>query len=394
MLTYTKHERNVLMNQRKIAALCSIVIGVSAGTGIVNHYCTGGYKITVEGKTIGYVENSAQYNRVLADVNAEIISDFGHESALNPDAQIDSIIVNKDIISTDDELFNNIAELSDYMTDGYVVTVNGTEVCNFQTEEDANSVLNSILDEYTFLGGTTGFMEDVTCEPKKVSTASISSYEESHNKLSEMLNVKTTVDAFYHVTTDFNVVELLDNTLAKGNRRTVQEGEVGENAVNAIVEYVNGEETNRTIITEDIITLPVNEIVKVGTKEIPGVGTGRFIMPTKGRLTSPFGYRWGRLHRGVDLAASTGTPIYASDRGVVICAEYKNSYGNLVKIDHQNGYVTHYAHCSELLVSEGEVVTQGQLIARVGNTGNSTGPHLHFEIFYNSEPQNPFNYIK
>ena len=92
-------------------------------------------------------------------------------------------------------------------------------------------------------------------------------------------------------------------------------------------------------------------------------------------------------------SASVGTPIYASDTGVVICAEYKGSYGNLVKIDHKNGYVTYYAHCSEILVSNGQAVTQGQLIARVGNTGNSTGPHCHFEIQYQGKPQNPYNFI-
>ena len=381
------------MNQKKIAMLCSIVIGVSAGTGIVNHFCTGCYKITVEGKTIGYVEDSSKYEKVLADVNAEIVEDYGQDSALQLDAKLDNAFVSKDMISSEEELHNNISELSIYMDDSYVVSVNGTEICNLRTDADAYAVLNSIIKTYS-ADGTGEFIEDIKVEKKKAGISNILSTEDAYAALITQVSVKNTVEVSYYSTKDYEVKEITDNTLSKGNRSIVQEGEVGEYDVSAVIEYINGVEQNRTIISEELIKEPVTEIVRVGTKEIPGVGTGSFIMPAKGRLSSPFGSRWGRLHRGIDIAASTGTPIYASDRGVVVCAEYKNSYGNLVKIDHKNGFVTYYAHCSELLVNEGEIVTQGQMIAKVGNTGNSTGPHCHFEIQKNSEPQDPFNYIQ
>ena len=101
------------------------------------------------------------------------------------------------------------------------------------------------------------------------------------------------------------------------------------------------------------------------------------------------------MHAGIDLGASTGTPIYASDNGIVTEAQFKNNgYGNFISIDHGNGFVTYYAHCSEILVSPGDVVAKGDLIARVGSTGRSTGPHLHFEVRADGEAQDPMNYIK
>ena len=140
-----------------------------------------------------------------------------------------------------------------------------------------------------------------------------------------------------------------------------------------------------SIHTEEVV---IEEVPEDG-------GTGEFIMPTSGNLSSPFGKRWGKNHNGIDLAAAKGTPIYASDTGVVIVSEYQNNgYGNIVKIDHQNGFVTFYAHCSKLHVKSGDIVKSGDLIAEVGSTGRSTGNHLHFEIRENDIPKNPFNYLK
>ena len=93
------------------------------------------------------------------------------------------------------------------------------------------------------------------------------------------------------------------------------------------------------------------------------------------------------------MAVSTGTPVYAAASGTVTFAGYKGSYGYLVIIDHGNGYQTYYAHCSALYVSAGQSVAQGQNISAVGSTGNSTGPHLHFEIRYNGSTLNPQSYI-
>ncbi len=105
-----------------------------------------------------------------------------------------------------------------------------------------------------------------------------------------------------------------------------------------------------------------------------------YVMPTKGIFTSNFGYRWGVLHAGIDLANSIGTPIYAVSDGVVIDAGPASGYGMLVKLRHADGTVTLYGHVNTTLVSVGEHVMAGDQIATMGNRGNSTGPHLHFEV--------------
>ncbi len=104
-------------------------------------------------------------------------------------------------------------------------------------------------------------------------------------------------------------------------------------------------------------------------------------MPAKGVLTSGYGWRWGRMHRGIDVAAPVGTPIVASAPGIVVRAGWNSGgYGKLVDIKHTDGTLTRYAHNNRLRVQTGQEVEQGQLIAEMGSTGFSTGPHSHFEL--------------
>ncbi|HBK68641.1 MAG TPA: hypothetical protein DDZ91_08360 [Firmicutes bacterium] len=112
-----------------------------------------------------------------------------------------------------------------------------------------------------------------------------------------------------------------------------------------------------------------------------------------GRLTSGFGMRWGRMHQGIDLAAVSGTPIRAACQGKVIFAGWKSGYGLLVILDHDD-FQTKYAHNSENLVRKGDEVASGELIAKVGKTGNATGNHLHFELLIGGEAVNPLPYLK
>lgn len=131
------------------------------------------------------------------------------------------------------------------------------------------------------------------------------------------------------------------------------------------------------------------------------VGGKTWLVPcTYTRFSSPFGYRihpvygdW-RFHSGVDLAAPSGTPIIATRSGRVSVADYSWSGGYYVSIDHLDGYVSKYLHMTHYIVSAGQYVTAGQVIGYVGSTGTSTGPHLHFSIYYNGEAVNPANYIK
>ncbi len=121
-----------------------------------------------------------------------------------------------------------------------------------------------------------------------------------------------------------------------------------------------------------------------------------FALPVKSafRFTSPFGMRWGRMHNGTDFAASHGTPIYATADGVIYSAGWGQGYGKLVKIQHAFGIETRYAHMSEILVKVGQRVSRGQQIGAMGNTGRSTGTHLHYEVRVGGKAVNPMTYIK
>ena len=118
-----------------------------------------------------------------------------------------------------------------------------------------------------------------------------------------------------------------------------------------------------------------------------------FRWPTRGRITSYFGYRWGSFHQGIDIAAATGTPVGASRTGTVSRAGWAGGYGNLIEIDHHDGKTTRYAHLSNIHVRVGQRVERGQIIGRVGSTGRSTGPHLHFEIREGGRARNPLDYL-
>lgn len=116
-------------------------------------------------------------------------------------------------------------------------------------------------------------------------------------------------------------------------------------------------------------------------------------VPAEGEFSSYYGARWGRLHAGVDIANDIGTPIVATAAGVVASSGWSGGYGYCVTIDHGNGMKTLYGHCSELLVSAGTRVKKGQVIALMGNTGRSTGPHVHYEVHIDGVAVNPVSYL-
>ena len=191
-----------------------------------------------------------------------------------------------------------------------------------------------------------------------------------------------------------------DASMYKGDTKTTSKGSYGAADVVANVTYVNGEEIERTVLSSVTLQEPVTEQQLRGTKERPTwYPTGTFRWPTSGRITSTFGGRkspggiGSTNHKGIDIANSKGTPIYAADGGTVTYAGWMSGYGYLVRIDHHNGYVTYYGHNSSLLVSSGQHVYKGQQIARMGSTGNSTGNHCHFEVRYNGVAKNPLNYL-
>ncbi len=178
-------------------------------------------------------------------------------------------------------------------------------------------------------------------------------------------------------------------------QETIQEPVTGHRKVVALVTYQDTSVQNTEIVKQETTVEAVPRIIERGTKSPP-----TFIWPVSyGYITSGFGYRSrpkagaSTYHQGVDIGVSTGTSVMASSAGTVTVAGWQGGYGNVVYIEHENGVTTRYGHLSRILVKKGDRVYQGQKIALSGNTGNSTGPHLHFEYRINGTAQNPLNYV-
>ena len=180
-----------------------------------------------------------------------------------------------------------------------------------------------------------------------------------------------------------------DNTAYRGTNTVISEGTTGHHKVTADVTFVNGVKTDVSYVNEEVMVESQPQVVSVGTLTPP-----TYLRPISGgSVSSEFGYRWGTLHSGVDWYVSVGTPVRAAAAGTVIRAGWYSTYGYCVDIRHSDGSMTRYAHLNSVTVSNGQYVNQSDLIAYSGNTGYSTGPHLHFEIWIGGTPVNPLYYV-
>ena len=261
---------------------------------------------------------------------------------------------------------------------------------------------------YLYENGDTGYLEAILTsrnvtdfldmmeyinnivEYDKTLLESLRAVEKSISEKTELIRVKT---AEIQLLAEQQRVKLEALEAAMNNKNElVAKLESTESSLKEQIEKL--EKTNDTI--EKLI---LQSQTSSGTVYYTG---GKLGMPVNGaRLTSQFGIRVdpitkkaGDMHRGVDFAIKTGTPVYAAEAGVVITAEYLSSYGYCVIIDHGGGMSTLYAHNSALIVSKGQKVTRGQQIAKVGSTGYSTGPHCHFEVRINGVATDPLPYLK
>lgn len=209
------------------------------------------------------------------------------------------------------------------------------------------------------------------------------------------IHVRTVEEVSTHETIPYPINARYTNKLWANQSKIVTPGATGRRAVTYRVEYDNSAEVGRKVISSEVETQPATRVLERGTSKWPSGATGMFRWPLNtGIISSWFGYRSRGNHPAVDIAAPTGTPIYAAAAGTVVSSGRASTYGNCVKIDHGNGYSTLYAHTSSLLVSSGQWVSKGQIIARVGSTGRSTGPHLHFEVRRQGTQINPLNFFK
>ena len=261
-----------------------------------------------------------------------------------------------------------------------VVYADGEAVCAYKSSSEAVEALERLEGAYLSDGTeSVRFRQEVVLAHAPVDDGLLRGAEK---KLAGALTVETVETVVVEKTIPYLTQEIVDSQLYEDEGYVVTPGREGRERVENLVRYENG-------VASEIEALshtrqePVTEIVVVGSRVHHSAGN--YIWPVEdGWLSSPFGTRYGSIgssdHQGVDIANERGTPIMAADGGVVFFAESYHGYGLLVKIQHENGDVTYYAHCSEILVKEGDVVDQGQVIARIGTTGVASGNHCHFEL--------------
>ena len=283
----------------------------------------------------------------------------------------------------------------------YGVSLAGEEIGFVENRREfEESVLNSIENMNNRNIDTIAHHEEPKFQFKLVSRAQDTN--ESEVKIALQRNLDITY-RFYEIVMREEVIERVDaREDAEAIIMAMKENEaISEEIQLEIVEQTTQDETELNTNTVDIAKQSVLERLTEATAEeevlaeLHGV---RFsVLPVStGRISARFGARgrmWRGTHTGLDISAPTGTDIRAVADGTVISARWEGSYGNMVKIDHGNGIETWYAHASRMFVRAGQHITAGDVIAAVGSTGNSTGPHLHFEVRINGEPVNPQRFL-
>lgn len=294
------------------------------------------YSVYINNEPIGYTENKAELQHKINDY----IENGEEENGSIAFVQVESLpeyklcLLKKNIVANDEDIFNKVKEQGVTYYRYYAIADNGEEKVYVSSFEEAEHVVS-------------GLKEKNSSNLEKI--AIVEKYEET---MQDLVTWEEAVSKLY--TAPLKTV----NVAKTGNTGSV----------------------NTSLKTS-------------GGKANIGIS---LIRPISGVITSRFGVRSNirkSSHTGLDIAASTGTPIGAAASGTVTFSGRKGSFGNMIVITHGNGVQTYYAHCNSLYVSAGTQVSQGQTIATVGSTGNSTGPHLHLEVRVNGVAYNPQNYV-
>lgn len=410
-----------------------------------------GLEVTVNGQSIGYVETRAEMEALVDEVEATASEYLGTPYHLNSEITYSLGYIHRDSMMDPDAAREMLLGDVSGISTQYVLTVDGVVVGATNNKTSLELLRQRLLKDGTGTGENvkTEFVQDVRIEERAVPNSSIRTIEEIEQALTansqetvtytvqsgdtvsaiaqrfsmkvsdieslnpdlnvsrihvgDTLNISAAVPVLsiqqtrrleYTEAIPYETVTEKTDELYTNQSRIVQKGVEGSAAVVADVVYVDGVEQSRTVLSRTVVSEPQVQIKEVGTKALPAKAPkGTFVLPFNGRRTSLYGWRRSGFHTGLDLAGAAGSPIVAADGGTVTLAGWNGGYGRCVIIDHGNGYQTLYAHCSSLLVKVGQKVAQGEQIARVGSTGNSTGPHCHWEIRINGKTVNPANYI-
>ncbi|MBS4538499.1 peptidoglycan DD-metalloendopeptidase family protein [Clostridium sp. D2Q-11] len=338
------------------------------------------YGLKVDGKLVGIVKSDKVAKNIIEDIKKPYIENSNENSKIEEVKILEDIKIEQ--VKVDVSQIQNSNDLINILKKG--------------TNEEKTHIVKEGESFWEIASNNKITVEDLVKANPSLTPESIREGDEiSLIAPKSYITVVTYETKTYTEEIPYEVKYEKSDSLYSNQKKVKQEGTEGKKEVVVKLEKRNGIEIAKEVISQTIKSQPIAQIITKGTKAIPSSrGTGQFSMPVNGRLTSSYGPRGSGFHSGIDLAASTGTTIRAADNGVVTFAGYSGSYGYMIKVDHGNGYATKYAHSSKLYVSKGQKVAKGQSIAAVGNTGRSTGPHLHFEVLVNGRHRNPYNYLR
>ena len=333
----------IVHTKRSIKFIALFMISTFLIIGLVTFLYKPTYAVFIDGEQVGYTENKS---KLQYEINQYVENGEGDNTNI-AFVQVTSLpeykmcLLKKDVTSNDEEIFNKVKDQGVAYYRYYAILENQEEKLYVSNFEEAEKVVNSLK------------------EKKSTNVDNISIVEKYETELKELVSSDDAIAKLY--------VEPPKPVVAANNKSTI----------------------NKYAATGSVNTATTTSTGKVNL----GIS---LIRPISGTITSRFGAGSSirrSSHTGLDIATSRGTPIAAAASGTVTFSGYKGSYGNMLVISHGNGIQTYYAHCDALYVSAGTQVSQGQKIAAVGSTGNSTGPHLHLEIRVNGVAYNPQNYL-
>ena len=367
-------------------------------------------ELVVGGRSIGYISDETVYNNATAALADRVIS-TGDSFVFERAPKLSVAVVPKAEILDEEALRDKLmSAMSDTISAGAGLYVDDVFVGAVEDRLNLNHLILNTLAAHRDGSGEdiASFVEDLQIREGLFPTDSFIPMSTIEGYIKQ-LDVQVTRLITYEEEIAFPKRTVKDKSKYLGYSHVRTKGVKGVITHTAQVVYLNGEKIEQTLLSSEVTKNPTEQVTVIGAMTYSdgatlgdGKATGKLIWPvpyTK-HVTSPYGSRWGSFHYGIDVSASgiNGKALLACDGGTVIKAngtdKWGGGWGYYVLIDHGNGYQTRYAHCGKVVVKVGQKVAQGELIAYVGNTGNSTGPHLHMEVLLNGKRVDPLPYFK
>ena len=357
------------------------------------------YKVNYSGNMIATVSRKQQFSDALKLVSNIVNGSDVEKSVVEPRFDV-AIVLNSDINSTD-EVAEAIIDNTEDIVSAANLTVNGKSVLCIE-KDLLNTLLQERLDGFNTSDAecTSEFADEISVNEDYYMASALDSRQTAENIVNS-LDVITNARKVTEVEIPFKSTVKKTNEQVIGYEAVSVRGVAGVNRVTQDIVLLNGQEQSRTDVSVEVVSEPVDEVIIKGTAKTSASAQQKqvahsagFIFPVPAgswRVSSYYGD--GRSHKGVDICADSGTTIFAVADGMVVYSGWKGDYGNCVIIDHGNGMRTLYGHAKQLCCKVGDTVSQGEVIALVGTTGQSYGNHVHFEVIINGKNTDPSPYI-